>query len=327
MLPMTHNTHAIIRALADGRFHSGEHLAGGLGVSRSAVWKHMRQLRALGMDIFRVPGRGYRLAAPLELLDAERLRAYLSPACRTRLQDLTVLDVVTSTNDHLATCSTALPTACLAELQTGGRGRRGRRWVSPFAANLYLSLAWQFTDLPPGFTALGMVTAVCVVQALRSLGVQGVALKWPNDLIADGRKLGGILVDMQGEPPGRVRAVIGVGVNMRMPAAAGPQIDQPWTDLETLTQGHPPGRNRLAAAVLEELVAALEVFAVHGFAAFVPAWRKLDIVAGQRVALHHQGQVITGMALGVDDDGALLLKSGAETRRFVSGDISLRLQP
>ncbi|HEX6549378.1 MAG TPA: bifunctional biotin--[acetyl-CoA-carboxylase] ligase/biotin operon repressor BirA [Gammaproteobacteria bacterium] len=320
------STDAILHALADGLFHSGEQLAQLLGVSRSAVWKHVQQLAELNLDVFRVPGKGYRLATPIELLDAERIRAELAAGNRRRLQTLEILRSVDSTNDWLSARPALAPAACLAELQTAGRGRRGRHWVSPFGANLYLSFAWQFDELPPGFTALGMVAAIAAVRALQSTGVQSAAVKWPNDLVTDAGKLGGILVDVQGESPNRLRAVIGIGLNVRMPETASAHIDQAWTDIATLTDDAPPSRNTLAAALLDELFNALDVFSAQGFAAFGDDWRALDKVAGREVVLQQHDRRITGTALGVDQDGALLLRSGGDTRRFVSGDISLRVQ-
>ena len=327
-MPRTDTTaRAVIRVLSDGAFHSGEQLAHRLRISRSAVWKHLRRFQAGGLEIFSVPGRGYRLAAPLDLLDAADIQARLSAVSRRQLAGIAVLDEVDSTNTWLMAEAHEFPAVCLAERQTAGRGRRGRQWVSPFAANLYMSCAWRFDDLPPGFSALAMVAAVAAARALSTLGAPGVAIKWPNDLLAEGRKLGGILVDMQGEPPGQARAVIGIGINVRMPAAAAAHIDQPWTDLATQMPDHPPPRNALAAALIEELLQALRVFAVQGFGAFAAVWRTLDLAAGRSVQLHHQQQVIRGTALGVDQDGALLLQTGGGTQRFVSGDLSLRLAP
>lgn len=322
-----HSTHAIIHALADGHFHSGTRLAGELGLSRSAVWKHIHQLESFGLQIFSVPGRGYRLAEPVQLLDQMRLLSLLAPDSRERLRSLSVLDRVDSTNTWLVSQPMDFPAVCLCEWQMAGRGRRGRQWISPFAANLYMSVGWQFDELPPGFTALGMVAAISTVQALRTLGISGVAIKWPNDLLASGKKLGGILVDIQGEPSGRVRAVIGIGINVRMPAGAAQQIDQPWTDLSALTLGQTPDRNGLAAAVIDALLTALPRFADEGFAAFAEVWRTLDLAAGRAVTLHHQQQILEGVALGVDGEGALLLGTQVGTRRFVSGDLSMRIQP
>lgn len=342
-------SHLLLQVLADGRFHSGEALAKVLGVTRAAVWKKVHALEKLGLSVFRVPGRGYRLAHPLQLLDAAAITAALPKASRARLKEITVLPTVDSTNSWLS-AHPGEPAVCLAEFQSAGRGRRGRGWVSPFGANLYLSLAWRFDEWPPGFTALGMVTAIATVRALKGLGIEDVGIKWPNDLVAAGRKLGGVLIDIQGEPPGATRAVIGVGLNVRMPEAAAEGIDQPWMDLTTLSMGSkhsfergrmdaspgplaeqdaqrsgPPERNALAAALIGSLMAALEEFANAGFAAFSGDWQTLDLVAGRAVALHSHEHTVTGVAAGVDEQGALLLRTAQGVKRFVSGDVSLRV--
>lgn len=316
--------HAILEVLADGHFHSGEVLARHLGVTRAAVWKKVHALEKLGLEVFRVPGKGYRLSDPLQLLDAAAIRAALSAECRQRLKGLTVLDAVDSTNLWVGARDQD-PEVCFAEFQSAGRGRRGRSWVSPFGANLYMSLSWRFDEWPPGFTALGMVTAIAAVRALRELGLEDVRIKWPNDLVAAGRKLGGVLIDIQGEPPGATRAVIGLGLNVRMPAAAATQIDQPWMDLTTLSDGNPPDRNALAAGLIQALVDALKEFETAGFAAFTDDWQALDLVAGKAVALHSHEHTVTGVAAGVDEQGALLLKTPQGLKRFVSGDLSLRM--
>ncbi|MBU6421828.1 MAG: bifunctional biotin--[acetyl-CoA-carboxylase] ligase/biotin operon repressor BirA [Gammaproteobacteria bacterium] len=327
-MPRTANTaRKVIRVLGDGAFHSGEQLAQHLQISRSAVWKHLHRFRADGLEVFSVPGRGYRLAAPLDLLEAAAINAQLSPASRRQLAALSVLDEVDSTNSWLMAEARALPAVCLAERQTAGRGRRGRQWVSPFAANLYMSLSWRFDDLPPGFPALAMAAAVAAARALATLGVRGVGIKWPNDLLVAGRKLGGILVDLQGESAGQARAVVGIGINVRMPAAAAAHIDQPWTDLAALMAERTVSRNALAAALIEELLQVLRTFAAQGFAAFTAEWRALDLTAGKSVQLQQQHHSIRGIALGVDADGALLLDTAAGTQRFVSGDLSLRFAP
>jgi BirA family transcriptional regulator, biotin operon repressor / biotin---[acetyl-CoA-carboxylase] ligase len=317
-------SHAILEVLADGHFHSGEILAKSLGVTRAAVWKKVQALEKLGLSVFRVPGKGYRLADPLQLLDAAAIAAALSPECRAVLKGITVLDTVDSTNSWVA-ARNADPEVCFAEFQSAGRGRRGRSWVSPFGANLYMSMSWRFEEWPAGFTALGMVTAIAAVRALDSLGIRGVRIKWPNDLVAADRKLGGVLIDVQGEPPRATRAVIGLGLNVRMPAAAAQEIDQPWMDLATLADGQPPERNAIAAALVGSLFDAMQDFAARGFAAFSADWKALDLVSGRTVALHSHDQTVSGVAAGVDAEGALLLKTPQGLKRFVSGDISLRI--
>lgn len=316
--------HAILEVLADGEFHSGETLARSLGVTRAAVWKKMRTLENLGLQVFRIPGKGYRLQNRLDLLHAETIGAALSPECRGRLQGITVLDVVDSTNTWLQGRDHD-PEVCFAEFQSAGRGRRGRQWVSPFGANLYMSLSWRFEEWPPGFTALGMVTAIAAVRALAALGHDEVRIKWPNDLVAAGRKLGGVLTDIEGEPPRATRAIIGLGLNVRMPAEAAANIDQPWMDLATLSEGAPPERNILAATLVEALTTALTEFAERGFVAFSADWARLDLVAGKAVALHSHEHTLTGVAAGVDEQGALLLRTPSGIKRVVSGDLSLRM--
>lgn len=317
----------LLALLADGRFHSGEALGGELGMSRAAIWKQISALNELGLDICRVPGRGYRLAQPLELLDAERIRSELSPAARNRLTDLQLYHSIDSTNAQLMR-ETELPPAaviaCLAEQQTAGRGRRGRPWVSPFGANLYLSLSWPFESLPPDFSALSLAVGVAVHRALTGLGFDAVRLKWPNDLYANNAKLGGILIEMRGEPPGPCRIVAGVGINVVMPAASAVSVDQAWTDLATLVDGEPTSRNCLAAAVLNQWIGALAEFAVSGFAGFHGEWCRADLLAGREVVLLDGARRWQGTAQGVAADGALEVDTDEGLRRFVAGDVSLR---
>lgn len=314
---------ALIKKLADGHFHSGPALAAALGVTRSAVWKQVRVLEKLGLDVHRVPGRGYRLAAPLELLDAGAIRAALPAAAARQLPRLMVFGTLDSTNAWLLREAGATPAACLAEHQTAGRGRRGRNWLSPFGANLYLSLAWAFAVLPPHFPALGLAAGVAVARTLERCGIASVGLKWPNDLQVAGRKLGGLLLEMSGEPPGPCRVIIGLGLNCRMPANVVP--DQPWIDLQNIAGGNATGRNQLAAAVLDEWLALLPVFAERGFAPFRAAWDKRDVLRGQQVLLRLPDKRIVGEALGVEADGALRLRTASGVQRFYSGDVSVRI--
>lgn len=317
----------LLALLADGRFHSGEALGGELGVSRAAVWKQIAALNELGLDVCRVPGRGYRLAQPLELLDRDRIRSELSPVARARLADLHLFHSIDSTNAYLMRDTALSPSAviaCLAEQQTAGRGRRGRPWVSPFGANLYLSLSWPFDSLPPDFSALSLAAGVALHRALAQLGFGAVRLKWPNDLYGGNAKLGGILIEMRGEPPGPCRIVAGAGINVVMPGASVAAVDQPWTDLATLAGGTPPSRNRLAAVVLNQWIEAFGQFATSGFAGFHDEWRNADLLSGREVVLLDGARRWQGKARGVAPDGALEVDTNEGLRRFVAGDVSLR---
>jgi BirA family biotin operon repressor/biotin-[acetyl-CoA-carboxylase] ligase len=312
----------LLEALADGGFHSGEALARAAGVTRSAVWKQVERLAGLGLEVQRVPGRGYRIEGGLDLLDQAQVSAALGPAARAALEAIIVHRSIDSTNTELSERIKARHAACLAEHQSAGRGRVGRRWVSPFGANLYCSVAWTFDALPPGIQALSLAAGAAVAQAIDPDERFGVRLKWPNDLVAADRKLGGVLVEMRGEPPGATRVVVGVGLNVRMPAAAAAAIDQPWTDLATL--GVAAARNALAAAVVDALVQMLTRFASDGFAASYDSWSARDALRGRDVAVSGAGAALRGIARGIDRDGALRLEVDGAVRRMVVGEVSLR---
>ncbi|MDX1654152.1 MAG: biotin--[acetyl-CoA-carboxylase] ligase, partial [Candidatus Competibacteraceae bacterium] len=237
----------LLEVLGDGRFHSGEELARALGVSRAAVWKHLNSLGRRGLEVHAVRGRGYRLPNPLELLDPEGIRAQLSPSVQGRLAQLEVFDQIDSTNSYLLTRAKAgAPggSVCLAERQSAGRGRRGRQWISPFAANLYLSVLWRYPDGPALLSGLSLAVGVAMARALEGVGVVGVGLKWPNDLLWRDQKLGGILLEFGGESSGPCQVVTGVGLNVTMPKEPALDIDQPWPDLTTVL-GLGLSRNRL----------------------------------------------------------------------------------
>jgi BirA family biotin operon repressor/biotin-[acetyl-CoA-carboxylase] ligase len=319
----------LLQLLSDGRFHSGETLGSVLGVSRAAVWKQVRQLEAVGLRVHSVRGKGHRLAEPLELLDQGQVLGALEPEARHRLADLEVFPDLGSTSDHLrqhALSGAPGGTVCLAERQTAGRGRRGRTWVSPFGSNLYLSLLWELPGDLSTLSGLSLAAGVGLLRALHGLGFANVGLKWPNDLVAGGRKLGGVLVEIVGEPAGPCRIVLGVGVNVHMPADQTAQIDQAWTDLHRLGAGRFVSRNRLAAEVLNRLVEVLTVFEQEGFAAFQDEWMEHDQLSGHEVQLEAGRNQWRGRACGVDPSGALLLDTATGIESFAAGELSLRAQ-
>lgn len=314
----------LISRLADGEFHSGEALAAGLGVTRAAVWKQVRQLARLGLAVERVRGRGYRLAGGLQLLDAARLRARLPPEVAARVAGLEVVASVPSTNSALMADPDPGVRVLVAEHQTAGRGRRGRDWVSPFGANLYLSVAWPFDELPRGIQALSLAVGVGIADRLTGLGLPDITLKWPNDLWHARRKLGGILVEMRGETHGRTRAVIGVGLNLRMPEAAGAGIEQAWTDIWTMTGGRPPGREALVSEVIAAVVLSLAEFSAAGFAPFAARWTRRDALRGAAVEFEVAGERRAGRAAGIDADGGLVVVGDDGTSSVRAGEVQVR---
>jgi len=319
-----------LNILADGRFHSGTELGAQLGISRSGIWKQLRVLEDLGLELFAVPGRGYRLARPLDLLDVSEVRAALEPGSRELLSGLELLSQVDSTNRYLRQrVLDGVPAgyAVLAERQTAGRGRRGRSWISPFAAHVYLSVAWRFSVSPAVLGGLPLAIGVASIQALKQVGADGAALKWPNDLWHDGRKLGGILLELTGEAGGPCDVIVGLGLNVAMPAGAGRVLDQPWTDLRAVLGPGCPPRSRLAGLLIDRILMALWQYEREGLEPFLAEWRRHDAVAGQSVRVLAGEREIIGIARGVDISGALLVEASGSTLRFASGEVSLRLAP
>ena len=313
----------LIGALASGRFVSGESIAAKLGITRAAVWKQIRSLRARGIAVDAVRGRGYRLHGGTPLLDHARIVAGLHLPVRTRLQSIEIAWSVDSTNARLLAATLPGPAACVAEFQSAGRGRRGRAWYAPFGASVCLSLAYPFLHTPPGFGGIGLVAGVAAVDALAGLGYRGIALKWPNDLVVDGAKLGGLLVESRTEAGGQTRAVAGIGLNWRLPAGADAAIDQRWTDLAALPAALPE-RDAVVAALINALMAAFDEFSSKGFTPFRARWRAVDALAGRAVTVRLDNAAVDGTAAGIDDDGALRIVTPDGILRFTAGEVSVR---
>lgn len=324
----------LIRLLADGGCHSGEAIAGQLGMSRAAVWKALRRACArLGLTLVSTRGKGYRLEGPLDLLDAGRILSLLSAQSRGAIARFEIHDQIDSTNRNLmreASRGAPSGTVCLAERQTAGRGRLGRPWVSPFGANLYLSLLWRYPASPAALGGFSLAAGAVVADVLRRAGVRDLGLKWPNDLLWQRRKLGGMLVEVAGEAHGPCALVVGVGINLNMARDPGRQIDQPWVDLSEIVPGGSVGRNELAAQVIEGVLDALERFGRDGLAPFLELWSAFDVFRGEPVSLLLGDRVIRGTVLGIAPDGALRLATQAGEgeaeceKRYHAGEVSLR---
>nr|WP_254797682.1 bifunctional biotin--[acetyl-CoA-carboxylase] ligase/biotin operon repressor BirA [Pseudomonas aromaticivorans] len=310
----------LLRLLADGRFHSGEELGRLLGISRSAVWKRLRQLQIEnGLRLCSVRGKGYRLEQPLSLLSADVLAKRL-PNVRLRLEER-----VGSTNAAALglLSETVPPFVVMAEAQTAGRGRRGRQWVSPYGENLYFSQLIRIERSVSQLQALSLVVGLAVLRTLRQAGVAGVGLKWPNDLLVGTKKIAGILLELNGDPADICHVVIGIGVNANMLMADG--IDQDWTSIRRET-GRLVDRNELAAALVEALEGCLSLHREQGFAAFHEEWEDSHAWHGCLVRLTNGVREIAGTVLGVTVDGALRLEVDGGEQVYSGGELSLRLQ-
>lgn len=335
---MAGTVHALVRILADGRFHSGTRLGEMLGISRAAIWKHIDKVADLGLEVHSVRGKGYRLSQPLDLLDRQAIAAGIDAMVGTEaglpagpVQHLEVLESVDSTNTHamrLLQDNTLVPendryAVFLAEQQTSGKGRRGRLWVSPYGQNLYMTLVRLVDTANMRTDGLSLVTGLALVRALKTLGVEGLAVKWPNDVLHEGRKLAGILLEISGDITGICQLVVGVGVNVRCRPQDMADVGQPWTDLYQAA-GRAIARNQLVAAVVTHIMQAMAQFEQQGMAGFMDEWASLDALKDRQVELVSAAGSRFGRARGISDTGALLLDTGAGVESINGGEISLR---
>lgn len=306
---------------------SGVVLAERMGVSRSAVWKRIQHLRDDGFEIETKPGQGYFLNCPVEWLDGNDIRARLGTESRKWLGDIHIAEKIDSTNSWAksAVRHKAGTDVFLAEQQTAGRGRMGRRWASPMAANIYLSLRRRFNKGLPALSGLSLVVGVIVARSLRAQGFSGVGLKWPNDIYAAGnKKCGGILIEVFGEANADICAVIGIGLNVRMPAHSAKNIDQAWTDLQRLAPDRTLSRNEILAALLDDLLTGLQRFEDSGANEFLSKWDDYDILLNSEVRLVDGANTLAGFVLGITEQGALRLRQNGVERHYHSGEISVR---
>ena len=308
----------LISILADGEFHSGEQLGEQLGMSRAAINKHIQTLRDWGVDVFTVPGKGYSLPDPIQLLNEELIKSQIETG------SVAVLPVIDSTNQYLLDRIESLQSgdACIAEYQQAGRGRRGRQWFSPFGANLYLSMFWRLEQGPAAAVGLSLVIGIVMAEVLRELGAENVRVKWPNDLYLNDRKLAGILVELTGKTGDAAQIVIGAGINLAMRNVATDVINQSWINLQEA--GINIDRNALAIRIIKELRKALYLFEDEGLIPFLPRWELLDNFINRQVKLIIGDKEIHGISRGINEQGGLLLEQDGVIKPWVGGEISLR---
>ncbi len=325
---------SLLRQLADGDFHSGEDLAAKVGLTRARVSQALKDAETAGLALERIKGRGYRLLEAPDFLDTGRIRAELTgtPAPRADAAALTieVVDQIDSTSSELlrrAQRRDVHGVVLAAEWQTAGRGRRGRAWTAIAGGSLAFSIGWRFEQGAGFLAGLSLAVGVAVARALEAEGFRGVALKWPNDLVYRHMKIGGILIEVNGDALGPSTTVIGVGLNVRLPTAVRKEIPVAVTDLATVAGRKTKAidRNRLVARLVTELASVLRQYAKDGFAPFAAEWQHRHAYQGKPVTvLLPDGGSVTGKVAGVDASGALVLADGHRRARFLSGEISLR---
>lgn len=319
--------------LADGEFHSGERLGAAAGLTRAAVWKQVRKLEKWGLNVEAGTGRGYRLSQPIELLDAQHVRDAVGRDERFELEGVDVFTETDSTNRFLMENPPSRPGAlrlCCAEWQSAGRGRLERRWVSPLGSGICMSAAWVYEGTPQNFTAMSLAAGAAIAEAIAAQCAVDVQLKWPNDIVWNGRKLGGVLVESRIESHGLCHVVIGIGINVAVPEAVLAGVSD-WqdgaVDIRTASNGETSSRNALAARIAAALGALLSSFERNEAALWLQSWRRLDYLRGKAIRVGTETISINGFADGIDDDGALLVTNEAgTTQRVMAGDASVRTQ-
>ena len=316
----------LIEELSDGKFHSGESLSTKLGVSRTAIWKQIKKIeRDWGLNVYAVRGKGYRLPESLDLLDESIVLDRLNETVKKRIDQLEIFSEIDSTNRYLmekALSGCAGVRVSLAERQTAGKGRRGRRWISPFGKNIYLSILWQSQKPPHQLAGLSLAMGTVVAELLQSLGFTQPALKWPNDIVTTKGKLAGLLMQVSGEGQGPSHVVAGLGLNVAMPIDAANDIDQAWVDLKSM--GEVPKRSELAASLINAMLEGLHAYELFGLEPFLNRWRQLDFYRGRKVALIRGKESIVGICMGIADDGSLKLRTSEGIEHFHGGELSLR---
>lgn len=320
----------LIKALANGDFVSGQDIAKKLDISRAAVSTNVKALVNMGLDIFSVTGKGYRLAKPLQLLNKQTILQLMADNKEKNNDQsqpkIEVHSLIDSTNDYLMS---RLPDqithgqVCLAEYQSAGRGRRGRQWISPFGSQIYLSMYWYLEQGLSAAMGLSLVSALAVSDAvLTATGIQ-VQLKWPNDIYIDGVKLAGILIDLEGQALEPSHSVIGIGLNLNMPAQAAERIDQRWTDLQSHCETD-IDRNMLSAKLITCLQTRLIQYQSEGLVSMLDEWHAHDIYVNKRVKLLTGERVTKGVCKGINNQGALLLEVDGVIKPIYGGEVSLR---
>jgi BirA family biotin operon repressor/biotin-[acetyl-CoA-carboxylase] ligase len=263
---------------------------------------------------------------PIEYLNQDRIEAGLTPFARQLLGRLDIYREIDSTNqvllDRIAEGSIH-GHVCLAEFQTAGRGRRGNRWIMPLGAGICMSLGWRFETPSSSPTRLSLVTGIGIMRTLQGFGIQGAGIKWPNDVMWGGRKVGGVLLEASRGSSGFTSVIIGVGLNVAFPEQEIDLIDQPWIDIATIA-GQRISRNSLTAKLLCELFEVLCAYEQQGWARFIEEWRRYGLLHGEtvRLSLSNGGSII-GKTQGIDSEGALLVCVNGRIERYWSGEVSL----
>lgn len=315
----------LLTLLADGQFHSGVDLAKQLNVSRTTISKRVADWQLLGLDIDTVTGKGYRLQTPIDWLNQAKIYDFLPDNSQNLISEFSIQQIISSTNDFVAQSlqkKSQSGVVCLAEMQSAGRGRRGRTWLSPPAGTFYGSVGWVFNEGFQVVEGLSLAIGVAVIRALTACGVEGLQLKWPNDIVWNGKKLGGILIEMNAEVGGSCQVVVGVGINLALPQTVKKKIDQQVVDLREICPTL--NRQQVTAALIEHIVLVLSDYNIQGFQAYRSIWQQYDALWGLPVNVLGLAQTIEGIGAGIDEQGAFLIQTATGIEAISGGEVSIR---
>lgn len=319
---------SILTDLSDGQFHSGEAIAKKHNISRVSVWNTLSQADSIGIDIFSVRGKGYRLSQPITILETKKIEKAIGE--ESNWFNIEVNNVLDSTNTVLMNkASRGHPHAsCLAaNIQTSGKGRRGRRWISALGQNLTFSFLWRFNQGAASLSGLSLVVGTAIIRALKKIGLHKALLKWPNDVLVlhEGlyKKLAGTLIELQGDMEGKSLAVIGIGLNLDLSKKQLEKIDQEAIDLKTcLNEIINP--NELLAIIIKELAQVLSDFESGGFNVIKDEWKNSHAFQDKVISLTKgDGQIINGRVSDINNDGSIVIYTEKGHETFTEGEISI----
>jgi BirA family biotin operon repressor/biotin-[acetyl-CoA-carboxylase] ligase len=307
----------ILACLSHKGFVSGEAIAKKLSLTRAAINQHIDALKDYGVEIYSVKGKGYKLANAISLINESELVNNIDNRCF-------YFDETNSTNAFMLNHASELESGdiCVAEYQSAGRGRRGRQWLSPYGHHMYASLFWRLNLDISNASGLSLVVGCSIVKTLQELGVEGLGVKWPNDIYLEHKKLAGILIELSHHSDRQTELVIGFGINMSMSVEQGELIDQPWSDLSAMD--NMPDKTMLVVKIHQQLKRDLVLFEQQGLDAFLQRWNDNDLFINREVTLLMAPNAVTGICRGIDKQGAILLENDQGTNAFVGGEISLR---
>ena len=317
----------LLEIISNGNVYSGQDLAASLNVSRAAIWKSIKHLQALGLEIRAIRGKGYQLLEKFEFLSKEEIRSMMTSKSKKSCKDIGVVFKTNSTNSYLLNQldnESIHGSVVFAEYQLGGRGRRNKKWISPIGSGICFSVGWRFEVMPISLGLLSLYMGIAIARSLNSLKIKEVGLKWPNDIITMGHKLGGILLDIRGESTGPLDVVIGIGINYELPKYKLINIDQPIIDICGASKKR-FSRNMIAASLLSNVLEILHDLQTGANLNLLNEWRQFDYYIGKEATLILPNEKITGILKGVDEQGSLLMLVDGKLLSYRSGEVSLRI--